>query len=286
VASTFTPITPCRLADTRPAPDLVGSRSAPVGAGETVTFAVWGTNGNCTIPSTATGVAMNATAVAPSAAGFVTIFPADAALPTTSNLNFVAGSPPTPNQVTVGLSTTGAIKAFNKFGSVALIIDIVGYYSAATTGPAGPAGATGATGATGARGFSAWDVIPSGVTVTGAYFLDDTSAGPGNHTINIAFPFKARSLLADTDVNFSTYVLFDSNLASDKTASCTGTYYDPTAPAGKVCIYMTQNLGISLMAGMSPYFAAQDTGFRIDYLVNVGLGEDVFSAMSWAYTAP
>jgi hypothetical protein len=43
-ASVYVPIVPCRLVDTRPAPDNVGAQSTPLRAAEVVTFAVWGTN--------------------------------------------------------------------------------------------------------------------------------------------------------------------------------------------------------------------------------------------------
>jgi len=127
--STFVPITPCRLVDTR-STDQVGGRGTPLGAAETVTFQVWGSNGNCTIPATAVGIATNTTAVNPTGASFLTVWPADAGKPLSSNLNWVPSSPPTPNQVTVGLSASGAISAYNHAGSIDVIIDIVGYYIA------------------------------------------------------------------------------------------------------------------------------------------------------------
>jgi len=129
-ASTFVPITPCRLADTR-AGAGIGTRNTPLVAAETHTFAVWGTNGNCTIPASATGIVANITATGPTAGTFLTVFPADASLPNTSNLNPGAGSPPTPNQVTVALSAGGAIKIYNYAGTVDLIIDLAGYYTPA-----------------------------------------------------------------------------------------------------------------------------------------------------------
>ncbi len=134
-ASVFVPIVPCRLVDTRPAPNNVGTLSTPLQAAQVVTFAVWGSNGNCTIPTSATGIATNATAVHPTADSYVTIYPADASpRPTASNLNVVAGQAPTPNQVTVGLSAAGAISAYNNGGTLDLVIDIVGYYQPAPTG--------------------------------------------------------------------------------------------------------------------------------------------------------
>ena len=155
-ASVLIPIAPCRLIDTR-ASSQVGPRFLPIGPGQTATFQVTGTNGNCTIPAGATAIASNVTTLNTTAPSYLTVFPADAARPTASNLNWNAGAPPTPNQVTVGLSTTGAVKVFNLAGSVDVIIDLVGYYRAeggsGGAGPTGASGATGATGATGARGL-------------------------------------------------------------------------------------------------------------------------------------
>ena len=163
-ASALVPIVPCRLVDTR-ADSVVGVRTTPIAAQETMDFEVWGVNGNCDIPSTATGIASNVTAVNPTDSSFLTVFPGDAARPFTSNLNWTPSSSPTPNQVTVGLSASGGIKVFNNSGTINVIVDVVGYYVPSpsgsgpvgltgATGPAGPAGATGATAATGATGLA------------------------------------------------------------------------------------------------------------------------------------
>jgi hypothetical protein len=169
-ASVFVPITPCRLIDTRPAPDNVGTRTTPIGSGDTATFQVTGTNGNCVIPATATGIATNATAVNPSASSYITIFPADASpRPTASNLNLVAGAAPTPNQVTVGLSATGAISAYNNGGTVDLVLDIVGYYEAGSGGAQGPQGVQGIQGPPGQDGK---DGVPSPPCPTAGCTID------------------------------------------------------------------------------------------------------------------
>jgi hypothetical protein len=126
----FVPIAPCRLFDLRPAPDLVGPRSAPLGAGETYTQAVRGANGLCDIPADATAVAMNVTAVGGTAGSFLTIWPSDISpRPLASNLNWVPGSPATPNKVDVKLSVDGNINMFNLTGSVSVLADVVGYYA-------------------------------------------------------------------------------------------------------------------------------------------------------------
>lgn len=140
-ASAFVPITPCRLVDTRPGTDNVGTRSTPLAAGETFTAAVTGSNGNCTIPATATGVSLNVTVITPTAASFLTVFPADAPLPVTASLNWVAGQAPTPNAVTSALSSGGAVSFYNLSGTVHLAADAVGYYEPVAAGTPGPPGA-------------------------------------------------------------------------------------------------------------------------------------------------
>ncbi len=154
VVSTFVPITPCRLIDTRPATQ-VGPRNTPLAAQSAYTVPVWGLNGACDIPATATGVSMNVAIVNPTGNSFLTVYPADASNPGTANLNWVAGQAPTPNAVTSALSADGKLAFFNYAGTVDIAADVVGYYTPGAQGPKGDTGSTGpagATGATGARG--------------------------------------------------------------------------------------------------------------------------------------
>lgn len=127
----YVPIVPCRLFDTRPAPFNVGDRSRPIGPKETLRQQVVGAVGNCTIPSDAVGVDINTTAVNGTADSFLTVAPAGDELPLSSSLNWVAGDPPTPNQISVRLSADGAIDLYNQFGSVDVVGDVVGYSTTA-----------------------------------------------------------------------------------------------------------------------------------------------------------
>jgi hypothetical protein len=129
--TTFVPVPPCRLFDTRPGGDNVGIRVAPLGPGETFPTQVTGSNGDCVgIPTDATAVAFNITTVSPTADSFLTLFPSDLTTPPkASNLNWVAGQPATPNKVDVKLGPDGKINVFNRFGTVDVIADIVGYYT-------------------------------------------------------------------------------------------------------------------------------------------------------------
>jgi len=91
-------------------------------------------------------------AINPTAASFLTVFPADQQRPVASSLNWVAGQAPTPNAVTVAASADGKISFYNLSGNVDLAVDIVGYYELSTSGPAGPPGPPGAKGDTGQKG--------------------------------------------------------------------------------------------------------------------------------------
>jgi hypothetical protein len=115
--------------DTRPAPETVGSRAAPLGAADTHTIAVVGASGNCNVSPEATGVVMNVTAVNPSQPSFLTVFPGGITRPLASNLNFVPGQAPTPNAVTVDVPASGQVSFYNEAGTVDVIADIVGYYA-------------------------------------------------------------------------------------------------------------------------------------------------------------
>ncbi|MGW7307575.1 hypothetical protein ACWGI1_18600 [Streptomyces sp. NPDC054835] len=119
--SAYHPVTPTRLMDTRSG---LGVPRAKVGAGRTVTLQVAGTSG---IPATGvTAVVLNVTAVAPTAAGFVSVFPDGTVRTSASNLNFTAGTT-IPNLVVVPV-VNGKVGFYNKAGSVDLLADVAGYY--------------------------------------------------------------------------------------------------------------------------------------------------------------
>jgi hypothetical protein len=128
--ATLVPITPCRLVDTRPAPDRIGPNGA-FGIGDTRTIAAHGTNGQCTIPTDAVALSLNVTAVGATAPTFLTIWPGGP-LPKASSLNPFPGQPPTPNAVTVDLSAGGTFNIYNLAGTVDVIVDVNGYYIRST----------------------------------------------------------------------------------------------------------------------------------------------------------
>ena len=118
---------PCRLMDNRPA-SLVGPRATPIGADETYTLDAHGVNGNCDITAEATALATNVTAVNASQQTNLRFFGGTGPVPTAANMNPGPGQPPAPNAVTVDLDDAGQFSVFNKFGTVDVIIDVIGYY--------------------------------------------------------------------------------------------------------------------------------------------------------------
>lgn len=143
--ATFVPMTPCRLIDTRPGEFHIGPHDT-FGASDTKTIAAHGDNGDCTIPTDAVGLSLNVTALDAIAPSFLTIWP-DGDRPEASSLNPVPGQPPIPNAVTTTLSGGGSFDVFNLAGTVNVIIDVNGFYTAkslkelaASAGTPGPQG--------------------------------------------------------------------------------------------------------------------------------------------------
>ena len=130
-------IEPVRILDTRTDVGLVGPFVSPVAQDLKVTGSVpIATGTNTVVPAGATGVFLNLTPVGSTAAGFISVRPANAAgLPTTSNVNFTVGAI-NPNAVLVELPIGGADDGkieitFDAFGAAGptteVLVDVVGY---------------------------------------------------------------------------------------------------------------------------------------------------------------
>jgi hypothetical protein len=86
--------------------------------------------GACGIPADAGAIAVNVTVVRPSGQGFLLLFPADAALPVASTINFRAGAVRGNNAV-VTLGTDGQLAvrcAMFTAGTTDVVIDVFGYF--------------------------------------------------------------------------------------------------------------------------------------------------------------
>lgn len=123
----FPSANPTRILDTRQP-----GRSRIVG-GVPTTVQVAGLGG---VPSDAALVAMNVTVAAPSAAGFLTVYPTGTALPNASNLNFAAGQT-VPNLVVARLGGGGQVDVMLSGGTTDLLFDVVGWFGSSSTLQAG-----------------------------------------------------------------------------------------------------------------------------------------------------
>jgi hypothetical protein len=133
----------------------------------------------------------------------------------------------------------------------------------------------------GAPGRNAWDVIPSGKTVTG-YFYDTGFSGatPNSQVENISFPGKASS--APSAYGFGA----DPFTESPEDAACTGSFNAPTAPAGKVCVYLD---GLSGFSDAAVYrWDNASTATSTFYLTFAESAADTgnYYYGVWAYRAP
>lgn len=122
----FTPLDPSRILDTRWG---VGAPRARVGPGGFVDLTVAGVAG---VPVDVDAVTLNVVGVAPTAATYVSVYPATASTvpPGVSNLNLPAGAA-IANQVIVKVGDTGVVRFRNAFGTIDLVADIAGYYAGA-----------------------------------------------------------------------------------------------------------------------------------------------------------
>lgn len=118
-ASSFYTLMPCRVIDTR-------TGNFPLGAMSGVTVPV---TGRCGVPGTTKAVAINVTAVGPSAAGFLSVYPAVGVPPSTWTVAFKAGATRAASTI-VGLSPSGTLTTYNSMtaGQTNFLIDVTGYF--------------------------------------------------------------------------------------------------------------------------------------------------------------
>ena len=218
VMGTYVSMPPFRITDTR-------SNSGEPNAGKTLTAGSTldvQVTGLGSVPAGASAAVLNVTAVDPTAAGFLTVYPAGTSTPTVSNLNFTPGET-VANLVTVPLSSSGAVSIFNYAGSTNVVVDVEGYYTStpATDGiglynPISPVRALGtlAVGRSIAAnsslpvvvaGSSANDGVPSTATAVVANLTAERATAPSFLTVypagaarplasNLNFPKQARNV--------------------------------------------------------------------------------------------
>lgn len=125
-AGHFRPLPPTRILDTRD-----GVRLGPNSALE---LQVAGAGG---VPATGVGAAvLNIVATRTTATSFVTAYPAGAAQPGVSNLNFDAGET-VANRAIVKLGTGGRVTIYNLAGDADIVVDVGGWFTDASAPAAG-----------------------------------------------------------------------------------------------------------------------------------------------------
>ena len=131
-ASTFHPVAPVRILDSRTANRDPRSPAATPGAppfrlGAGQTYDLW-VAGVRDVPSVATAAVLNVTAVAPTEGSDVRVYPtADGAVPGSSNLNAVRGQT-VANTVVVRIGRDGMVRLRNTSGEVDLVVDLLAWF--------------------------------------------------------------------------------------------------------------------------------------------------------------
>ncbi len=119
----FFTATPCRILDTRTSGALVSGQTYEV---DVATL--------CGVPATARSIAVNIAVVNATAAGYLTLWPAQSTSPGTSSINFHAGDALANNAILVLAGSSGSSGALwvqanvGGGGTVQLILDVSGYF--------------------------------------------------------------------------------------------------------------------------------------------------------------
>jgi hypothetical protein len=121
-------LSPARLLDTRAGSGTIDGQfqgKGAVPAGGTLKLMIGGRDG---IPLSGIGAAiLNVTAVQPTAPGYLSLWPSDAAQPFASNLNFMPGDT-VPNLVISKVSASGEVSIYNSAGDTDVIADVAGWF--------------------------------------------------------------------------------------------------------------------------------------------------------------
>jgi uncharacterized protein (DUF1501 family) len=120
--SRLLPLDPFRLLDTR---DGTGAAVGQLGEGASLNLQVTNRGG---VPNNARAVALNVAVTGPTAASFLTLWPAGDQRPLAASANFVAGQT-VPNLVLARVGADGKVSIFNNSGSTHVIADVLGAFT-------------------------------------------------------------------------------------------------------------------------------------------------------------
>jgi hypothetical protein len=118
----YASVDPYRILDTRSGN---GAPAAKVGTDGTLALQVTGRGG---VPAAGvSAVALNVTVTNPTAASYLTAWPAGTTRPLASNLNYLPAQT-IPNMVVVKVGDGGKVNLYNQFGTVDVVVDVAGWY--------------------------------------------------------------------------------------------------------------------------------------------------------------
>lgn len=155
----------------------------------------------------------------------------------------------------------------------------------------------GIPGPKGDPGVSATDPLPTGKTIVGViggdFQQDDTNLG--DWRVLASLPISAPAALKEEDVLIQNNDKVDNDCLGEpcvaaselaKPAVCTGSFANPSAPQGKLCIYTLSSVNArslrSFPVPLNPDAPAR--GISVSWSV-MGPGDTFFNGI-WAYTAP
>jgi hypothetical protein len=145
-------------------------------------------------------------------------------------------------------------------------------------GPQGVQGPKGDKGDTGPAGRSALSELHSGETVRGTIYHEFRGA-PANGKVGVgqSLPIPAPVALTNATVRVKT--------SDDPGNLCAGSYADPTAPPGNLCVYIISSSNTTGHVGFVPFGQATKYGFNVSANTTTAASGGWFQG-AWAYTAP
>lgn len=131
--TTFHPVAPLRVLDTRYGVKTSAGQVAPLGRAGTLTALVGGSvttsAGAVALPSGVRAVVLGVTGVGATGPTYLSVYPSDAAQrPVVSNLNLTRGAV-VPNLAIVSAPPAGTLRIYNANGTTYAVVDLFGYYS-------------------------------------------------------------------------------------------------------------------------------------------------------------
>ena len=124
--STFSSMKPARILDTRPGFTTIDGLQQGDGIRGRNTITTLHVADRAGVPADAAAVVLNVTVTDAAGAGFVTVYPCGADIPTASNLNYAAGST-VANMVVAKVGPSGDVCIYNN-EATQLVVDVNGYF--------------------------------------------------------------------------------------------------------------------------------------------------------------